>query len=284
MRVVVTGAGGQLGRELVPVLTARGHVAIGLTRRDCDVTDAGGVGAALEAHRPDVVVNCAAWTRVDAAESDPDAAYRVNALGPRTLAEACVENRVRLCHLSTDYVFDGSSPHPIAESVTPRPLNVYGASKLAGENEVRRVSPDSLVVRTSWLYGQDGPNFVLSILRRASQSSPLRVVDDQHGCPTWTGHLAPALVRLLERGVGDAVVHLTNSGETTWHGFAEATLAEADCPEVPVTAVSSADYGGAARRPSYSVLDNRVWRLLGEAPLPPWQEGLRAYLARRPPR
>lgn len=277
LRVVVLGAGGQLGGELVAALAAAGHQARGLSSAVCDVTDADAVEAAMAVWRPDAVVNCAAYTAVDAAEDDPDAAYRVNALGARHVAAACHRAGVLLCHLSTDYVFDGTATSPIDEWTPVTPLSVYGRSKAAGEAEVRALCPRHQVVRTSWLYGRDGPNFVLSILRRAREEGRLRVVADQRGCPTWTGHLAAALVRLLERGVS-GTFHLCNGGDTTWHGLAQAVLAEVGW-DVAVEPIATVDYPAAAPRPRYSVLDCRAWRLLGEPPLPPWQEGVRAYVA-----
>jgi dTDP-4-dehydrorhamnose reductase len=279
MRLLVTGADGQLGRELVGMASSASHDVVGFDRAGCDITVPGAAGAALERHRPEVVINCAAWTRVDAAEAEVDAAYRANALGPRLLAAACHDAAVLLCHVSTDFVFDGSAVSPIDEWSEPRPLSVYGASKLAGEDEVRRLCPHHQVVRTSWLYGQDGPNFVLTMLRLAREGGRLRVVADQRGAPTWTGDLAAALLRLAELGT-PGVYHLSNAGETTWHGFAEAIVEEAGLA-VPVEPITTADYPAPARRPAYSVLDNRVWRLLGERPLRAWRDGLHAYLAGR---
>ena len=197
MRVLVTGAGGQLGRELGGALRGGGHDPVCLDRAGCDVTDATAIDAALAAHRPDALVNCAAWTRVDAAEGEPEAARLINAVGPRLLADACLRESVLLCHISTDFVFDGTATAPLDETATPRPLGVYGRTKLSGEEEVRRHAPRHQIVRTSWLYGQDGPNFVLTMLRLALDHHRLRVVADQYGSPTWTGDLAPALVRAL---------------------------------------------------------------------------------------
>src|SRR6202011_2724462 len=182
-----------------------------------------------------------------------------------------------LVHLSTDYVFDGAATSPIDEWQPPNPVSMYGASKLAGENEVRSLARRHQVVRTAWLYGRDGPNFVLSILRALAEGRPLRVGSDQLGSPTWTGHLAPALLRVIARDI-PGTFHLTNSGVVSWHGFAESIVAAAG-GSARVAAITTAEYPTAARRPSYSVLDNRVWRLLGETALPDWQEGLLAYVA-----
>ena len=278
MRVLVTGASGQLGSELVDVLRATGHDVAGVTHARCDIASPGAAGVLLRGAAADAVVNCAAYTRVDAAKSDRDAAYRANAEGPRLLAEACAAADVLLCHISTDFVFDGTAIAPIDEEATPHPLGVYGASKLAGEEAVRQATARHQIVRTAWLYGRGGPNFALTMLRLARERGALRVVADQRGTPTWTGHLAPALVRLLGHGRA-GTYHLTNSGETTWHGFARAVLEAAGLGAVPVEAISTAEYPTPARRPAYSVLDNRAWRELGEAPLPDWLEGVRAYVA-----
>ena len=278
MRILLTGGAGQLGRDLFDSATAAGHEVRATTRADCDITSPSAVRDALEDANPEVLINCAAWTKVDAAESDPDAAFRDNALGPRVLAAACAARDVLLVHMSTDYVFDGNATSPIDEWQTPNPRSTYGASKLAGENEVRAIARRHLVVRTSWLYGRDGPNFVRTMLRAAGQGRPLRVVADQLGSPTWTGHLAPALLRVIARDL-PGTFHLTNSGVVSWHGFAEAIIA-ATGGSALVTAITTAEYPTVAPRPPYSVLDNRVWRLLGEAPLPDWQDGLSSYVAR----
>lgn len=279
MRILLTGGDGQLGRELCDTATAAGHRVRSTTRADCDITSPAAVHAALEETAPEVLVNCAAWTRVDAAESDRDAAFRVNALGPRILAAACAARDVLLVQLSTDYVFDGSATSPIDEWCSPNPQSAYGASKLAGENEVRAIARRHQVVRTSWLYGRDGPNFVLTMLGAAAQGRAVRVVSDQLGAPTWTGHLAAALLRLIGRDL-PGTFHLSNSGVVSWHGFAEAILAATGAtPEL--TAVTTAQWPTAAPRPAYSVLDNRVWRLLDETPLPDWREGLLAYIDSR---
>jgi len=279
MRIEVIGCRGQLGRELMEVLEGSSHEASGHDVDGVDVADPASVAAVLEAARPEAVINCAAWTAVDTAESEPEAAWQVNATGPRVLAEACRDRGIWLCHLSTDYVFDGTATEPIPEDATPHPRSAYGRGKLAGEEAVREVLPGRhQVVRTSWLYGQRGPNFVLTILRAAGEGRPLRVVDDQWGSPTWTGHLAPALIRLLELAAA-GTYHLTGSGSTSWHGFAEAILAAAGI-RAALEPIPTSARPAPAPRPAYSVLDNRAWRELGEAPLPAWEGGLRTYLRR----
>jgi dTDP-4-dehydrorhamnose reductase len=278
MRVLVFGAGGQLGRELIALCGDASEV-IGLTRARCDVAEDGAAAAALREYRPDAVINCAAWTNVDAAETQRDEAFSANAHGPLLLAQACVASGALLCHVSTDYVFDGTATSPIAEDAPTSPLGVYGESKLAGEEAIRATAPRHQVVRTSWLYGQDGPNFVLTMLRLGAERAELRVVADQHGAPTWTGHLAPGLLRLVEDGT-PGTYHLTNSGETTWCDFARCIMRGAGLG-ARVEQTTTAEYGAPAPRPSYSVLDNRAWRALGMAPLPSWEEGLHAYLHER---
>ncbi len=281
MRVLVTGAAGQLGGELLGALRVRGHESIGHTRADGDLAAPGAAAAALRRHRPDAVVNCAAFTAVDRAEAEPEAAHRANAVLPGRLAEACAGDAVALCHLSTDYVFDGTATVPVGEAAPTKPLGVYGRTKLEGEVAVRGTLPAAQVVRTAWLFGRSGPNFVLTMLRLARERGSLRVVADQVGSPTWTGHLAPALVRLLERG--DAgTFHLVNAGQATWCELAQAALASAGLGGVPVQPIATADYPTPAPRPVYSVLSTAAWQALGEPALPPWQEAVSAYVASLP--
>lgn len=271
------GTPGQLGGDLVDEGTRQGHEMIGRTQRECDITDAVAVERAIGETRPDAVINGAAWTQVDAAEGREAEAEAVNATGAGLVAAACASVGIRCCHVSTDYVFDGTATSPIPEDAVPAPRSAYGRTKWHGEVAVRELCPDHLIVRTSWLYGRQGPNFVLTMLRLASERDAIRVVADQHGAPTWTGHLAPAMLRLLEIGPA-GTYHLTNSGVTTWYDFAVATVGARGLP-AEVVPITTAEYPTPAVRPAYSVLDNRAWRDLGEPPLPEWQDGLRAYLA-----
>jgi dTDP-4-dehydrorhamnose reductase len=243
----------------------------------CDITNPAAVREALETSEADVVINCAAWTRVDAAEDHEADAEAVNATGAGIVAAACAAAGVRLCHMSTDYVFDGTATEPIDEDAVPNPRSAYGRTKLHGEEAVRAACPDHCIVRTGWLYGRRGPNFVLTMLRLGAERPQVRVVDDQSGTPTWSGHLAPAVLRLAEVAP-PGTYHLTNSGVTTWHGLALAAI-RARGLTTDVVAITTAEYPTPASRPAYSVLDNRRWRELGEPPLPPWHEGLTAYLS-----
>ena len=280
MRILVTGAAGQLGGDIVALASSSGHDLTGVTRDQCDVRDAGAVAALMRRLRPDAVINCAAWTQVDLAETHREEAFAVNADGAANVARACADGGTLLVHVSTDYVFGDSRDLPIDEGAQVFPLSVYGASKAAGEDAVRKALPyRHVIVRTAWVFGRKGPNFVLTMLRLAGEQRPLRVVADQTGTPTWTGHLAPAVLRLLDLDV-QGVVHLTASGSTTWRDFAQAIVDEAGFEGVEVEPITTADYPTPARRPAYSVLDNRRWRELGQPPLPDWREGLRGYLAR----
>ena len=276
MRVLVTGARGMLARALLRELERRGHEVVGLGRDALDVTDADAVERAVREWVPDVVVQCAAYTRVDDAETDEAAAFAVNAEGTRNVARACRAVGARLVYPSTDYVFDGRASSPYRPDHPPAPLNAYGRSKLAGE-EAAREAGDWVVARTSWLYGAGGRNFVSTILRRAMEGTPLRVVDDQRGTPTWTGALAVTLVGLLEADVPSGIYHTTGRGETTWYGFAREALRlagiDADIVPVPTEAFPTP-----ARRPRYSVLDcSSTEAVVG--PLPDWRDALRAAIA-----
>lgn len=281
-RILVTGAGGQLGGELSSTECTAGTVIVALRREQLDVTKASTVAAAIQAHEPDVVINCAAWTDVDGAETQPEQAFAVNATGPRLLARECARSGVRLIHLSSDYVFDGRATEPIGENEQPAPLSIYGSSKLAGEWEVRNAGTRHCIVRTSGLYGRDGPNFVLTILRRAAGAAELHVVADQVTAPTSTTDLARALLRLVELDA-EGTFHLTNGGSTSWHGFAVETLARRGL-RARVEPVSLVDVPRAASRPRYTVLDNERWRRLGEPPLTDWRTALARYVAALPQR
>jgi len=276
----VAGAAGQLGRELVARLG--GELAWAGGRAELDVTDAAAVNALVARVRPDVVFNATAYNRVDAAESEPERAFAVNALAPRTLALAAREAGALLVHVSTDYVFDGALARPYREDDPAQPLSVYGASKLAGEREVLVSAAESLVVRTSGVLGrrgsaQKGGSFVDRILARARAGQPLRVVTDQVFAPTSAGELAGALVALVRLGAR-GLCHVTNEGSCSWHELATAALAAAGL-EPQVQAITARELMLPARRPAYSVLDGSRARALGLPPLRHWQDALAELVA-----
>ena len=296
MRLMVSGAGGMLGRDVMRAGERAGHELIGLAHGELDVTDAAAVARALARTRPDAIVNCAAWTDVDGAEANERDARAVNAEGAGNIARAAAAAGAPLVHLSTDYVFAGDapldavgSPRPYLESDPTGPRSVYGKTKLAGEREVLAASRAHTVVRSSWLFGVDGHNFVATMLRLAAEQRvsgagrgddaavrPLRVVTDQIGCPTWTGHLAPALLGLIQREV-HGVVHLAGCGHVSWNGFAREIFrqAEVDCL---LEAATSAELARPAPRPAWSALASERADVM---PMPDWRDGLAGYLAAR---
>jgi dTDP-4-dehydrorhamnose reductase len=261
MRVLVTGAGGQLGREVVEVCSGAGDEVVGCGRDTLDVSDRDQVMQVVAAASPDVVVHAAAYTNVDGCETDPDQAYAVNALGTRHVAEAARLMSARVCYVSTDYVFDGTAGAPYREWDATNPLSVYGRSKLAGELVLQ---PGDTVVRTSWVCGRYGRNFVKTILTKAAQGEALRVVDDQHGCPTFAEDLA-AIIRRLAVARLPGVFHVTNQGATTWYRFARDAVAAAGLDVDLVAPISTAEMQPPrpAPRPANSVLDNAALRLSG---------------------
>ena len=272
MRVLVTGASGQLGREVVEVCTGAGDTVVACDHATMDLADRDRVLQVVAAAAPDAIVHAAAWTDVDGCETDPDRAYAVNALGTRHVAEAARDVGARVCYVSTDYVFDGTASRPYREWDATNPVSVYGRSKLAGESVL---GPGDTVVRTSWVCGRHGKNFVKTILGRAAQGRPLTVVADQHGCPTFAEDLA-GMVRLLVVGRRPGVFHVTNQGATTWFGFARDAVVAAGLDPALVTPISTAELQPprAAPRPANSVLDNAALRLSGLPLLPDHREPL----------
>jgi dTDP-4-dehydrorhamnose reductase len=283
MRLLITGANGMLAHDVRRVAERAGHELVLVDLPELDITDAAAVDAFFARERPEVCVNCAAWTDVDGAEGKREAAHAVNADGAGNLARAAAVLNVPLLHLSTDYVFDGAPPldgagrpRPYVESDPTGPRSVYGSTKLEGEQQVLAASPAHTVVRTSWLYGVDGRNFAETMLRLAGEREAVQVVDDQIGCPTWSGHLAPALLGLLERQVR-GLVHLAGAGAVSWNGFAREIFRQAEVA-CRVEAATSEQMARPAPRPAYSVLESERSDVL---PMPPWQDGLAGYLAAR---
>jgi dTDP-4-dehydrorhamnose reductase len=267
---LVTGARGMLGHDLVARL-AGGAGVTALGREDLDVTDPEAVGDAVHGH--DVVVNCAAWTDVDGAETREPEATRVNADGPRLLAAACREAGARLVHLSTDYVFSGQATTPYDEDARTDPRSAYGRSKRAGEQAVREELPGGhLIVRTAWLYGAQGPCFPKTIVRVARERGALRVVDDQVGQPTWTRDVADLVVRLVEADAPPGTYHATSSGQTSWWGFAGEVVEAAGLDPGIVAPTTTEEFPRPAPRPAYSVLGHRRLAEIGLRPIGPWAE------------
>jgi dTDP-4-dehydrorhamnose reductase len=283
MRLLVAGAAGMLGADLARAGERAGHELVLKTRRQLDITDADAVERAVRDVAGDAVINCAAWTDVDGAESQPEAAAAVNALGAGNLARAAAGVGARLVHVSTDYVFDGEPPlgpggerRAYVESDGTGPRSVYGRTKLEGERLVLAASPAHAVVRSSWLFGLAGRNFVDTMLRLACERDSVQVVVDQVGCPTWTGHLAPALLGLVERDVC-GLVHLAGAGHVSWNGFAVEIFRQAElgCRVEPAT---TAQMARPAPRPAWSAIESERDDVI---PMPDWRDGLAGYLAAR---
>ncbi len=274
--VAVTGAAGMLGQDVVAAAPGWATV-VPLTRADGDLSKAEQAQAALLAGAPDVIVHCAAYTDVDGATRDPEQAWLGNALVTRHVAEAARRVNARLLCVSTDYVFDGTAARPYTERSAPRPLNSYGKSKLAGEREASR-APGSLIVRTQWLFGPGGHSFVRAILEAARAGRPLRVVEDEYGCPTYTPDLAAAIWRVLETPA-TGVVHLTNTGACSRLELAAAALDEAGLTDVEMTGIPGSEWPGPTLRPRNAVLASERLAELDLEPLRPWREALREYVA-----
>ena len=277
---LVLGGNGQLGRSLQDVLNQRGieHVALGSS--NCDVTDPASVAAALVYSRPEVVVNCAAWTAVDAAEAHEAKAQLVNAKGAGNVARACRENSARLVHVSTDYVFPGNQPAPYGENDATGPVSAYGRTKLQGEQTVSNEHRDgSYIVRTAWLYGPHGGNFAKTMLRRALAGTAVRVVDDQHGQPTLSTDLAWHIIDLVTIGAPAGTYHGTNSGATTWFQFARLIYELAGADTSLVSPVPSSEYPTPATRPSNSVLGHARTISAGVPEMRSWDDALRASIS-----
>jgi dTDP-4-dehydrorhamnose reductase len=289
LNILLTGANGQLGSELARMLAPLGKLA-SFTRQTLDLTDPAAIVATVRRTRPDLIVNAAAYTAVDRAQTDAATAHAINAQAPEILAREARALGAVLIHYSTDYVFDGDKPEPYVETDAAAPTSVYGQSKLAGEEAISTAGVAHLILRTSWVYSARGSNFLLTMLKLARSKPELRVVADQVGAPTWARTLAEATAQIIERGgaTKDAllgtlaqrggVYHLSAAGRTSWHGFAEAILREAGLT-TPVHAITTAEYPLPAPRPANSLLSNtKVAQSFGVA-LPDWTEGLKLCMA-----
>ena len=273
-RWLVTGAAGQIGTDLVDLLHGYAADVVGCDHAGLDITDRGSVHSVLSDAAPDIVINCAAYTAVDAAENDEATATAVNGDGAGHVAQWCAARRVRLIHVSTDYVFDGNASTPYEVDHPRAPRSAYGRSKAAGEEAVLAAGGDAHVVRTAWVYGAVGPNFVKTIARLARERETLEVVDDQHGSPTWSLHLARALTSL---GISDAepgIWHCTGAGEASWYVFARAIFAELGLDPARVMPTTTDAFPRPAPRPAYSVLSTAKWEQAGLPEMPHWRDAL----------
>lgn len=271
MTILITGANGMLGRDLQSVLADRAVTA--LAREDLDVTDRNAVEGAVAGH--DVVINCAAYTRVDDAETHEDAAFAVNAKGAGYLAEAAALNGAKLIQLSTDYVFDGTATTPYPESAPRNPVSAYGRTKAEGERLALELNPDgTCILRTAWLYGAQGPNFAKTMVRLAAANDAVNVVDDQQGQPTWTLDVAERIAAMVDANVPPGIYHATNSGKATWFEFAREIFRLAGLDPSRVHQIPSAQFPRPAPRPAYSVLGHDAWGAVGLAPMRNWMDAL----------
>lgn len=276
MKVLIAGAAGMLGRDVMLAAGNAGHDVVGFGRVEMDVTDADAVRRKVELERPDVVVNCAAWTAVDAAEEAEEAAFAVNGTGAGNVAAAAAEVGASVVYVSSDYVFDGAKGEPYVESDQVAPLSAYGRTKLAGEEATAAANKRHFVVRSAWLFGLGGGNFVETMLRLARTQSEVLVVRDQVGSPTYTWHLAHGLVRLIE-GIEFGIHHMAAAGHCSWYEFAREIFEQAkvDCK---VLSQTTAEFGAPAPRPPFSALTSQREHAIR---LPSWQDGLAGYLAQR---
>lgn len=279
--LLITGGAGMLAHAFRETCQSRGITAHLASRADCDITNVPSILAALERYEPTTVINCAAYTKVDLAEKEKEAALTVNGKAVGFLAEACRRNGVALVHFSTDYVFDGSLTRPLRPSDPVGPRSMYGASKLLGEQMLQEFAPDRwMILRTAWLYGPGGPNFPQTMLNAARAGKPLKVIRDQVGCPTFTFDLTEATLNLLEADA-QGIFHLSNSGQTNWFEFTQAIMREFGVTPTSLDAITSADWKQikpeSANRPSYSVLDATPYEQTTGKMMPNWRDGLKRY-------
>ncbi len=275
MRVLITGANGQLGQELVKNLT-NNHLVFATTRKDLDITDQMTVDKIILDIKPEMIIHTAAYTAVDQAEIDKNTAFEVNILGAFHVARAARRVGAKMVYISTDYVFDGHKLTPYKETDEPKPLSTYGLSKWLGERLVHTTLEESFIVRTSWLYGHDGKNFVNTMLHLAKQQKEIKVVNDQIGSPTYTKDLVGKISQLFEKKYG--TYHVSNSGTCSWFEFARFIFLESGYDPSLVKPVSTKEYGAISERPKYSVLGNNSLITAGIEPLRPWQSAVREFI------
>jgi dTDP-4-dehydrorhamnose reductase len=277
LKILITGANGQLGNEFRTL--AAGFPAyefIFLSREELSIADAGNVREVLLKHRPNCLVNCAAYTAVDKAETEKELAMAINAEGPGVLAEVCAELHAKFIHISTDYVFDGSSAQPYREDAPTGPINTYGITKLRGEQLVLEKNPEAIIIRTSWVYSQFGNNFVKTMMRLMKERESINVVSDQVGSPTYAADLAAAIMHIIESGDASnakGIFHYSNEGQISWHEFAQA-IKELTGSNCTVNPIPSSAYPTPAKRPQYSLLDKSRIRAEFGLEIPGWRESL----------
>ncbi len=282
MKILVTGADGQLGTDLCGLLGRQSHEVIAPGLDVLDFLKPDTIIAQVKHHQPEWVINCAAYTQVDQAEQDADKAFAINRDAAATLARIVKETNGRLCHISTDFIFDGEQQIPYKEEAAAKPLGVYGQSKWEGERAVLERDPEALILRTAWVYGVHGANFVKTILRLAGERQELKIVADQLGTPSWTQDIARVLITLINQKA-HGIYHYTNEGQTSWYEFASAIVEEARLAGFKlvvetVLPITTEDYPTPAQRPKYSVLDKSKIRSLLEQPIPQWRTSLKKML------
>jgi len=275
MRVLITGSNGQLGSELVARYSQRGDDVFGYDLPEIDITDPASVDAAFAVAQPDVVINCAAWTAVDSAEENEEGAHLVNGVGPAVLARACAASDAWMVQLSTDYVFSGEATLPYREDAAPNPRSAYGRTKLEGEIAMRdELKGRYYIVRTAWLYGMTGSNFVKTMMRLEREHETVRVVDDQFGQPTFAADLAVQIMLLIDARPPSGIFHATNSGSVSWHGFTQEIFRLIGADPKRVIAVTSEEFIRPAPRPAYSVLGHDMWAEAGIPEMRDWREAI----------
>lgn len=279
MKILITGAKGMLGTDLVPVLQGEGHEVMATDIEELDITVPDQIKEVVRATMPDIIINCAAYTQVDKAEEEPDKAFLINGKGTENIALVCREFGIDLCYLSTDYVFNGEKKEPYAPDDKTDPVNTYGASKLAGENAIRQIWDRFYIIRTSWMYGKNGKNFVYTILDLAKKKKELKVVDDQIGSPTWTVTLSNVISKLI-RTQKYGIYHVTDetAGGISWKKFAEEIVKQSSL-SVKVIPIKTEDYPRPAPRPKNSVLDLTMVRLVLDEDLVSWDKSLQNFLS-----